>query len=167
MIVITHSPPFAAKVKMSGAILCLPLCAFMAWTGTTLITVHEVWFIMICSFINYFMYCTCEGGVTLAPYDIRLFFFNFKKVCNNCFSVFHSFLSHMMTTYSVHLPSHFLDITLEPLMKNCNVYGDICGFLDHNAAHYVRTVNEKNEFSNPFSNHSHCLCLIIHKSPYN
>ena len=52
----------------------------------------------------------------------------------------------MMTMYSVHLPSHFLDITLEPLMKECKIYGDIHGFLDLNAAHYVRTVNKKNEF---------------------
>jgi hypothetical protein len=72
----------------------------------------------------------------------------------------------MMATYSVHLPSHFLDITLEPLMKECIINKDIRDLFDHNAAHYVRTVNEKKEFSNPFSNHSHCLCLIIHKSPY-
>ena len=165
MIVITHSPLSAAKVKMSGAVLHLPLRALMARTGTTLFTVHKVWFIMICSFITCFMYCTCEGRVTLVPFNIRLFFIIFKKVCNICFGVFHSLWSHMKTTYSVHLPSLFWDITLKPLMKECKIYEDIHGFLDHNAAQYVRTVNEK-EFSNPFSNHSHCLCLIIHKSPY-
>jgi hypothetical protein len=67
----------------------------------------------------------------------------------------------MMTTYSVHsvhLPSHFIDITHELLMKECKIYGDIHGFLDHDAAHYLRTVNEKELVFKSFRLTIHIVC---------
>jgi len=35
-----HSPPSTAQIRMSGAIVLLPIYSFIAWTGTTLIFYH-------------------------------------------------------------------------------------------------------------------------------